>query len=83
MLCQHWAAKQRDVHTTAHNANATTAQTPRTGCTTQHAAATPRASALLVLRCCSRPPRHHLAARRASALPCSSCVVALVRPAAT
>ena len=35
------------------------------------------------LRCCSRSPRHHLAERRANALPCSSCAVALVRPAAT
>jgi len=45
-LCQHWAAKQRDVHTTAHNANATTAHTPRTGCTMYHGTTTPRASDL-------------------------------------
>ena len=59
-LCHHWAAKQRDVRTTAHNANAATAHTPRTACTMYHSTTTPRASAL----------------------PCSSCAAALVRPVA-
>ena len=39
------------MHTTAHNANATTAHTPRTGCTMYHGTTTPRASDLPYSTC--------------------------------